>query len=279
MTQLVVEVVSIILMILALFFMPQRIPRASSGRRVARDVLLAGSIGGIVGTLNYALMTRPLNSISDFFLANSVPGGGGTNVVNVILVDFRGFDTLGEITVLAIAAAGIHKLLNNLRPFMPSSDVDGRSWHRVKHPLLVQTVSQALLPLALMVSVYIFLRGHNLPGGGFIAGLVTAAAMILQYIANGVDWVKSRFDYNYQTLTSVGVMIALFTGLGSWLFDHNFLTSSFTYVYWPLVGKFELATAILFDLGVYLTVIGATLMILANFGQMTTRHRPRQEGY
>ncbi|CAB0152034.1 Na(+)/H(+) antiporter subunit A [Pseudidiomarina piscicola] len=279
MTQLVVEAVSIILMILALFFMPQRIPRASSGRRVARDVLLAGTIGGIVGTLNYALLTRPLNSISDFFLANAVSGGGGSNVVNVILVDFRGFDTLGEITVLAIAAAGIHKLLNNLRPFMPSSDVDGRPWHRIKHPLMVQTVAQAILPLALMVSFYIFLRGHNLPGGGFIAGLVTAAAMILQYIANGVDWVKSRFDYNYQTLTSVGVMIALFTGVGSWLFDHNFLTSAFTHVHWPLIGEFELATAILFDLGVYLTVIGATLMILANFGQMTTRHRPRQEGY
>jgi multicomponent K+:H+ antiporter subunit A len=277
MTQLVVEVVSIILMILALFFMPQRIPRASSGGRVARDILLAGFVGGIVGSLNYAILTRPTNSISEFFLANSVPGGGGTNVVNVILVDFRGFDTLGEITVLAIAAAGIHKLLNNLRPFMPSSDVDGRPWHRVKHPLLVQTVSQAILPLALMVSVYIFLRGHNLPGGGFIAGLITAAAMILQYMANGVDWVKHRFDYNYQTLASVGVMIALFTGLGSWFFGKNFLTSWFAHVHWPIVGEFEIATAILFDLGVYLTVIGATLMILANFGQMTTRHRPRQE--
>ena len=197
--------------------------------------------------------------------------------MNVILVDFRGFDTLGEITVLAIAAAGIHKLLNNLRPFMPSSDVDGRPWHRVKHPLLVQTVSQAILPLALMVSAYIFLRGHNLPGGGFIAGLITAAAMILQYMANGVDWVKHRFNYNYQTLASVGVMIALATGVGSWFFGYNFLTSWFTYVNWPIVGKFEVATAILFDLGVYLTVIGATLMILANFGQMTTRHRPRQE--
>ncbi|RUO46032.1 monovalent cation/H+ antiporter subunit A [Pseudidiomarina donghaiensis] len=277
MTQLVVEVVSIILMILALFFMPQRIPKASSGGRVARDILLAGFVGGIVGSLNYAILTRPTNSISEFFLANSVPGGGGTNVVNVILVDFRGFDTLGEISVLAIAAAGIHKLLNNLRPFMPSSDVDGRPWHRVKHPLLVQTVSQAILPLALMVSVYIFLRGHNLPGGGFIAGLITAAAMILQYMANGVDWVKHRFDYNYQTLASVGVMIALFTGLGSWFFGKNFLTSWFAHVHWPIVGEFEIATAILFDLGVYLTVIGATLMILANFGQMTTRHRPRQE--
>ena len=130
-----------------------------------------------------------------------------------------------------------------------------------------------------MVSMYIFLRGHNLPGGGFIAGLVTAAAMILQYMANGVDWVKDRFNYNYQSLAAIGVLIASLTGVGSWLFGANFLTSWFTYLDWPLVGKFEIATAILFDLGVYLTVIGATLMILANFGQMTTRHRPRQEGH
>ncbi|RUO62845.1 multisubunit potassium/proton antiporter, PhaA subunit /multisubunit potassium/proton antiporter, PhaB subunit [Pseudidiomarina planktonica] len=279
MTQLVVEVVSIILMILALFFMPQRIPRASSGRRVARDILLAGFIGGVVGTLNYAIITRPLESISVFFLNNSVSGGGGTNVVNVILVDFRGFDTLGEITVLAIAAAGIHKLLNNLRPSMPSSDVDGRPWHSIKHPMMLTTVAQMMLPLALMVSAYIFLRGHNLPGGGFIAGLVTAAAMILQYVSNGVDWMKHRFDHNYQSIAALGVMIAVFTGIGSWFFDKNFLTSWFTYVDWPIVGKFEVATAILFDLGVYLTVIGATLMILANFGQMTTRHRPTQKGH
>jgi len=279
MTQLVVEVVSIILMILALFFMPQRIAAASSGRRVARDILLAGFIGGVVGTLNYALLTRPLSSISNFFLENSVPGGGGTNVVNVILVDFRGFDTLGEITVLAIAAAGIHKLLNNLRPFMPSGDVDGRPWHVIKHPMMLTTVSQMILPLALMVSAYIFLRGHNLPGGGFIAGLVTAAAMILQYVSNGVDWVKHRFDHNYQSIAAIGVLIATSTGIGSWFFDKNFLTSWFTYLDWPIVGKFEVATAIMFDLGVYLTVIGATLMILANFGQMTTRHRPTQEGH
>ncbi len=278
-TQLVVEVVSIILMTLALFFMPQRSPKVSSGRRIARDILLAGFVGGIVGTLNYALLTRPASSISDFFLENSVSGGGGTNVVNVILVDFRGFDTLGEITVLAIAAVGIHKLLNKLRPFMPSSDMDGRPWHRIKHPLLLQTVSQALLPLALMVSVYILLRGHNQPGGGFIAGLITAAVMILQYMANGVDWMKHRFNYNYQTLITVGVLIALLTGLGSWFFGANFLTSWFAHVELPIVGEFEIATAILFDLGVYLTVIGATLMILANFGQMTTRHRPREEDH
>ncbi|WP_404399790.1 monovalent cation/H+ antiporter subunit A [Idiomarina seosinensis] len=278
MTQLVVEVVSIILMILALFFMPQKTARASTGHRVFRDIIIAGFIGGIVATLNFAILTSPFDSISDYFIANAKTGGGGTNVVNVILVDFRGFDTLGEITVLAIAAAGIHKLLNKLKPFMPSSDVEGRPWHRIKHPLMLTNVANLVFPLAMMVAVYIFLRGHNLPGGGFIAGLIAASAMILQYIANGVDWVKDRFNVNYQSLMSVGVMIAALTGVGSWLFSKPFLTSWFTYLNWPLVGKWEFATALLFDLGVFLTVIGATMMILSNFGKMTTRHRPTYEG-
>lgn len=278
MTQLVVEVVSIILMILALFFMPQKTARASSGHRVFRDIIIASFIGGIVATLNFAILTSPAQTISDFFIANAKTEGGGTNVVNVILVDFRGFDTLGEITVLAIAAAGIHKLLNKLKPFMPSSDVDGRPWHRIKHPLMLTNVANLILPMAMMVAVYIFLRGHNLPGGGFIAGLIAASAMILQYIANGVDWVKDRFNVNYQSLMSIGVMVATLTGLGSWLFSKPFLTSWFTYLKWPVVGKWEFATAMLFDLGVFLTVIGATMMILSNFGKMTTRHRPTYEG-
>ncbi|MGM0480798.1 MAG: monovalent cation/H+ antiporter subunit A [Pseudomonadota bacterium] len=278
MTQLVVEVVSIILMVLALFFMPQKTPRSSSGHRVFRDILIAGFIGGIVATLNFAILTSPFNSISDFFIANAKTGGGGTNVVNVILVDFRGFDTLGEITVLAIAAAGIHKLLNKLKPFMPSSDVEGRPWHRIKHPLMLTNVANLVFPLAMMVAVYIFLRGHNLPGGGFIAGLIAASAMILQYVANGVEWVKDRFNVTYQSLMSIGVMIAALTGVGSWFFNEPFLTSWFTYLDWPIVGKWEFATALLFDLGVFLTVVGATMMILSNFGKMTTRHRPTYEG-
>ena len=108
--------------------MPQKTSRASSGHRDFRKRKYYQLCGGIVATLNFAILTSPFESISDFFLANAKSGGGGTNVVNVILVDFRGFDTLGEITVLAIAAADIHKLLNKLKPFMPSSDIDGRPW-------------------------------------------------------------------------------------------------------------------------------------------------------
>ncbi|GGC06998.1 monovalent cation/H+ antiporter subunit A [Marinobacterium zhoushanense] len=273
-TQLSVEVVTVILLMLALFFLPQRTPKESSPHQMMRDLAISALIGGVVGTLCYALMTRPLHSISDFFLANSKTGGGGTNVVNVILVDFRGFDTLGEITVLGIAALGIFKLINRMRLFMPAGDERGRPWSNDRYPVILATVSQLLLPLALLVSVYIFLRGHNMPGGGFIAGLITAVAIIQQYVANGVDFIKERLKLNYQWLIGSGLLIATLTGLGSWAFGRPFLTSWFDHFHLPLVGDFELASAMLFDLGVYLTVIGATLLILANLGKLTTTERP-----
>jgi multicomponent K+:H+ antiporter subunit A len=273
-TQLSVEVVTIILLMLALFFLPHKTPKQSEASRVVRDVSIASMVGVVVGSLSYALMTRPLNSISDFFLANAKTGGGGTNVVNVILVDFRGFDTLGEITVLGIASLGIFKLLTRIPLFKPSSDGDGRPWALERHSLLLSVVAQSLLPLAVMVSIYIFFRGHNLPGGGFIAGLVTAVAIILQYIAQGVDWVKARMNVEYQRVVAVGLLIALVTGAASWIFNRPFLTSWFDYFDVPVLGKLELASAIAFDLGVYVTVVGSTLLILASLGKMTTSHRP-----
>ncbi|TDO95917.1 monovalent cation/H+ antiporter subunit A [Marinomonas balearica] len=273
-TQLSVEVVTIILLMLALFFLPQKTPKESSPRRIVRDLGIAAMLGGIVGTISYALMTRPLDTISDFFLANSKTGGGGTNVVNVILVDFRGFDTLGEITVLGIAALGIYKLIARMKLFMPSSDLNGRPWSTDSHPILLAVISQSLLPLALLVSAYIFLRGHNLPGGGFIAGLITSVAIIQQYVAHGVDWMKSRMKLDYQVMIGSGITISALTGVGSWFFDRPFLTSWFDYFYLPAIGKFELASAMIFDLGVYLTVIGATMLILANLGKLTTSERP-----
>ena len=276
-TQLSVEVVTMILLMLALFFLPQKTPTESSNRRNLRDVVLAGTLGLVVASLNYAVLTRDNASISGFFLENSVPGGGGHNVVNVILVDFRGFDTLGEITVLALAGLAIFKLLNRLRVFMPHSDGEGRVWSPDRYPAILTSISMALLPLALLVSAFIFLRGHNQPGGGFIAGLVTAVALILLYMARGVEWAQRRLDFPYQPVAVAGVGIATLTGLGSWLFGYPFLTSSFGYFSLPLVGKFELATAMLFDLGVYLAVVGATLMILANLGKVTTPHRPAKE--
>ena len=273
-TQLSVEVVTIILLMLALFFLPHKTPKQSEPSKVVRDLGLASLVGIIVGSISYAIMTRPFTTISDFFIANAKTGGGGTNVVNVILVDFRGFDTLGEIAVLGIAALGIFKLLTRIPVFKPSSDGEGRPWARERHPLLLATVAQSILPLALMVSIYIFFRGHNLPGGGFIAGLITAVAIILLYISQGVDWVKARMNIEYQRVVAIGLLIAFATGLASWLFGRPYLTSWFDYFQLPVFGEIELASAIAFDLGVYVTVVGATLLILASLGKMTTSYRP-----
>ncbi|MFC4698916.1 monovalent cation/H+ antiporter subunit A [Glaciecola siphonariae] len=276
-TQLAVEVVTVILLMLALFFLPQKTAPESAPSRVVRDLGIAAAVGGIVATINYAFITQPLNSISDFYLANSKTGGGGTNAVNVILVDFRGFDTLGEILVLGIAALGIFKLLARVRLSMPSANENGLAWSQDRHPPILGMISQSLLPLALLVSFYIFLRGHNMPGGGFIAGLITSVALIQQYIAHGVDWVKPRIKVDYQTLIALGVLIATLTGIGSWFFDRPFMTTWFDYFDIPFIGEIELASALIFDLGVYLTVVGATLLILANLGKLTSVHRPTPE--
>ncbi|PZR40224.1 MAG: monovalent cation/H+ antiporter subunit A, partial [Ectopseudomonas oleovorans] len=268
-TQLSVEVVTIILLILTLYFMTDRTPAESSSLRGLRDLTLALGSGTMVAMLAYAVLTRPYQSISSFFLENSVSGGGGTNVVNVILVDFRGFDTLGEITVLAIAAIGIYALLYGLHLPHPSHDKNGRPWSTDAHPMILDMLSRAMLPMALLVSAFIFLRGHNLPGGGFIAGLITSVALILQYISHGVTWTQERLKFSYHATAGWGVLIAGLTGLGSWAFGSPFLTSAFGHFHIPLIGEIELATAILFDLGVFLAVVGATLLILSNIGHVS----------
>src|SRR5690606_31815909 len=268
-TQLSVESVTIILMMLALYFLPRTTPAESATWHRGRDLLIAALAGALVTVLCLAVLTRPYESIAGYFLANSLTGGGGTNVVNVILVDFRGFDTMGEITVLAIAGAAIYALLKGLRMSRPAVDAEGRPWAQDRPPFMLVNLSHLILPLALMVSVYIFLRGHNLPGGGFIAGLITAVALILQYVASGNAWARARWGVDYHHLAGAGVVIAGLTGVGSWLFGYPFLTSAFGHFAIPLVGEVELATAMLFDLGVYLTVVGATLLILSNLGKLS----------
>ncbi|MGM0951965.1 MAG: monovalent cation/H+ antiporter subunit A [Pseudomonadota bacterium] len=269
MTQLSVEVVTIVLLMLALYYMPSWTPRDSLAGRRLRDVVLAAITGIGMTLVTLAMLTQPFSSISEFFLENSKSGGGGTNVVNVILVDFRGFDTLGEITVLAIAALGIYALLKDTVLTPPPSDGQGHAWTRDAHPLMLKQLARPLLPLALMVSAYIFLRGHNLPGGGFIAGLITSIALLVQYIATGLVPTQDRIRFKYHNVIGLGLLFATIAGAGSLAFGHPFLTSTFEYLTWPVVGKFEVASALIFDLGVYLAVIGATLLALVSIGRLS----------
>ena len=266
-TQLLVEVATVLLLLLALYYLPQSAPRPSSGRHL-RDATVAVLAGVGAGGLAWGMLTRPATSqLADYFLAQSKPMGGGTNVVNVILVDFRGFDTMGEITVLGIAAVGVALMLEKLR-VRPSRGAEAPK-ARDRHPVILATISRLLLPFALLVSVYLLFRGHNLPGGGFIAALLAAVALILQYMANGVTWTWQRLRVNFLPVIAVGLGLALLTGVGAWLFGYPFLSLTYTYVHVPLVGEVELATAMIFDIGVYVTVVATVMLILARLGRMT----------
>ncbi|MDG1282661.1 MAG: monovalent cation/H+ antiporter subunit A [Pseudorhodobacter sp.] len=277
-TQISVEVATVILLLLALNFLPKQTPRESTAGRRARDGIIAGAAGLGVGGLIFALMMREpaFTSIAEYHLANSKPGGGGTNVVNVILVDFRGYDTFGEIIVLGIAALVIYALTEALLRGGPANDrllawKPDQKRAGDRHPLMLVVATRMILPIAIMVGAYIFLRGHNQPGGGFIAGLVVAIATVMQYMASGFGWTAARQRIDYHALIGYGVMIAGACGIGSWFAMRPFLTSSFGYVYPPFVDKFELATAAIFDVGVFLTVVGAVMLALASISRIAIR--------
>jgi multicomponent K+:H+ antiporter subunit A len=277
MTQFTVEVVTIILLLLALNFLPNRTPVESTVLRRVRDagVAIAGGLATFALAYHYLLRDAVTTPISEFHLANSYKGGGGTNVVNVILVDFRGFDTYGEIIVLGIAALLIFALTETLL----GGPVRARLLNRVPdqpragnvHPMMMVVLTRVIMPVVLMVGFYIFLRGHNEPGGGFIAGLIVSIAVVMQYMASGFAWTSARLRYPYHGVIGAGVLVAGLTGIGSWFVDKPFLTSAFTYVRIPPFEKFELATAALFDLGVFLAVVGAVMLSLESFSRLARR--------
>ncbi|PXW82114.1 multisubunit potassium/proton antiporter PhaA subunit /multisubunit potassium/proton antiporter PhaB subunit [Ruegeria sp. P4] len=272
-TQISVEVVTIILMLLALNFLPKETPVETPLFARLRDggIAIVGGLG--VGGLIYAMLVRDFAfpSISGFHIENSYKGGGGTNMVNVILVDFRGFDTFGEIIVLGIAALVIFALTEavlstRVRAYLlnrkPDIEQAGDS-----HPGMMVVVTRMMMPVALMVAAYIFFRGHNLPGGGFIAGLIAAIAVIMQYMASGFGWATERQRFPYHGIIGSGVLIAAATGIGAWFNGQPFLTSAFGYVHIAPLEEFELATAALFDLGVFLAVVGAVMLALESLSR------------
>jgi multicomponent K+:H+ antiporter subunit A len=271
-TQISVETVTIMLLLLALHFMPKTTPKESPIGLKIRDGAIALGAGGGVAGLAYAFLMRDIETISDYHIANSYEGGGGTNVVNVILVDFRGYDTFGEIIVLGIAGlliyAMMHALLDGPAARRLKNAEYSENQSRDRHPLMMVVVTRVLMPIAIVVGLYIFLRGHNEPGGGFVAGLVIAIALLMQYMASGFAWTQARKRIEYHTMIGLGVVIAGLTGVGSWLAGVPFLTSSFTYIHLPPIEEFELATAMLFDLGVFLTVLGAVMLMLYSLSRI-----------
>jgi len=283
-TQISVEVVTLILMLLALYFLPKRSLSELTKSAKIRNGILAGLVGLCTGGLTLATMTRDFTSISEYYWQQSIPGSGGKNVVNVILVDFRGFDTFGEIMVLGIAALIIYAILDGMLqgPVLAKLKAwtSGERYSPNRHPLVMVVVTRVMLPLSLMVSAFIFLRGHNAPGGGFIAALVVSIALIMQYMASGFGWAVKQVRFDYHALIGGGGLIAAATGISAMVFDLPFLTSGFEHFHLPILGDFELSSAMAFDLGVFLTVVGAVMLALAqmsHLGESTNREAVNED--
>ncbi|AMB87496.1 cation:proton antiporter [Pseudomonas agarici] len=303
-TQLVVEVVTTVLILLGLRWLPRRIEEVSplpgslrkARIRRLRDLLLSGLVGGGMALLSYAMLTRQTpNDISSFYLSRALPEGGGSNVVNVMLVDFRGFDTLGEITVLVATALAIFALLRRFRPPKESlqlpnqqrqlaSDVvtdlvnpRSASDTALGFMMVPAVLVRLLLPIAFIVSMYLFMRGHNQPGGGFVAGLVMSVAFILQYMVAGTQWVEAQMSLRPLRWMGTGLLFATVTGLGAMAFGYPFLTTHTAHLHLPLLGDIHIASALFFDIGVYAVVVGSTLLILTALAHQSVRaHRPSQ---
>jgi multicomponent K+:H+ antiporter subunit A len=290
-TQLLVEVVTTVVMLLGLRWLPRRerqpwswpAARAALPRRL-RDLAIAAAAGTGLAAAAYAAMTRGANgTISGFFVTRAYPEGGGTNVVNVILVDFRGFDTLGEITVLAAVAVAVYSLLRRFRParesLAPLPQQRAQSPRGAADDLLVPAVLMRGMFAAIAVfAMFLLFRGHDLPGGGFAAGIVLAVAFVLQYMAGGTRWFEARIALRPVRLMGLGLALATATGAGAWLFAHPFLTSHVAHLGMPWGGELHWPSAFAFDLGVFLLVVGATALFLVAIAHQSLRaHRAERE--
>lgn len=304
-TQLVVEVVTTVLILLGLRWLPRRIEEVSplpntlrkARIRRLRDFLLSTAVGGGMALLSYAMLTRQTpNDISSFYLSRALPEGGGSNVVNVMLVDFRGFDTLGEITVLGAVALTVYALLRRFRPSKESMQLPAQqrqlapdvatdlinprqaSDTALGYMMVPAVLVRLLLPIALVVSFYLFMRGHNQPGGGFVAGLVMSVAFILQYMVAGTQWVEAQMSLRPMRWMGFGLFSATLTGLGALFAGYPFLTTHTWHFSLPVLGDIHIASALFFDVGVYAMVVGSTLLMLTALGHQSVRaHKPSNQ--
>nr|WP_216671516.1 Na(+)/H(+) antiporter subunit B [Saccharibacillus qingshengii] len=133
--------------------------------------------------------------------------------------------------------------------------------------IFLQNVSKIVVFLVLAFALYLFFTGHSSPGGGFIAGLMSAGALLLLALAYDIETVRKVVPFDFKLITAIGLLIALGTGTGALLFGQPFLKHAFGHFDLPLLGDTELHTALIFDLGVYLAVVGVTMTILLTIGE------------
>ena len=290
-TQLMVESISIVVFILVLRRMAGSFPDAPrTGERVARVVISAAVACTLAVVALVAAASRMHYPASTGLLETAYTKGGGHNVVNVILVDTRGWDTMGEIAVVLVCATGVASLiflreevLDTARAAASASrtrrnvhhepDTLGSRWladaSRMKdsrRSAVLEVVTRLVFHSMLVWSLFVLLVGHDEPGGGFAGGLIATLALTVRYLAGEGDELRAAAPVLSGTLMGAGLFLAVTTGvlgmlaggepLQSWVFD----------IPVPLLGNLHLVTPAFFDIGVYLVVLGMGVGLLTSLG-------------
>jgi multisubunit Na+/H+ antiporter MnhB subunit len=268
----------------------ERMAMSSPGPEGAAPRVVPVASGGHGHTdSSHAEAFEPTGRLGDWFLRYSYDGGpatggrggGGNNVVNVILVDFRGYDTLGEITVLSIAMIGVLALIGAVPAVSPRySGTPGATFPR-RQPIgpqphlrsvLFRTGMRLVLPLALIFAAYVFFKGHQEPGGGFIAGLIASVGLAVYRMAEGKRALTRLVPFRPGKIAAVGLAIALVTGVVPLIMsllpgggEAAFLTSAQAYIPRPGADPYHLASVAFFDLGVFIVVVGVSVGMINRF--------------
>ena len=267
-TQFMVETLMIVAFVMVLRHLPETYTAPPSwaprGLRIALAVAVGVTVAGFA--LAAGSVDRPTD-VTDTIERLSLPEAGGKNVVNVTIVDFRGIDTMGEITVFGIAALGVANLVIASRR---SRQAESTRFAKIgAQSMIFDQVTRMIFHITLLVSVYIMLRGHNAPGGGFAGGLIAGAAFVFRLLAGGSEGRTVVARLSPVVLIAVGMLLAIGTGFISLILGNEFLESAIVHVDLPAIGDVKLVSAAVFDLGVYLLVIGVVIIVLSHLASRT----------
>lgn len=281
-TQFLVETLILVAFVLVLRAFPAEIraPRNLSFN-IGRAVL-AVAVGTTVAVIAaFAVAARSTRPIWERIPEAAYEFGGGKNAVNVLLVDIRAWDTLGEISVLVAAATGVASLVFRSRRFgsapraadAPNYRPDQVTWlpagrlvDRRDRSMVMQIATRLIFPTMMVLSIYFFFTGHNTPGGGFAGGLTAGLALVLRYLAGGRYELGEALPVEPGLLLGAGLVFSAGTAATSLLLGAPPLSSAILEVTLPVLGDIKLVTALFFDLGVYLIVVGLVLDVLRSLG-------------
>ncbi len=303
-TQVLVETVTLLVFLLVLRKLPKYFTeRPLQSARWWRVVMAAAT--GLAVTLLAVLAfgSRVDIPVSEAFYEAAYSYGYGNNIVNVVLVDTRAWDTIGEIAVLSIAATGVASLIflrgrtgRISRPLtLPEgSKLEGwlrasKTMPRQARSLIFEVVTRLLFGVMIVVSVYLLLAGHNLPGGGFAGGLVAGTALLIRYLAAGGLELDEAMPLPAGVILGSGLAISVVTATTPVLFGGTIFQSfdvhltipgwdSLTLPWgsWTLLGDIHLVSSTAFDLGVYLVVVGMILDLGRSLGAGIDTHEKEE---